>query len=201
MNWVSVDEVKNYADLMELSISRWEGDGTYPLLKNIIEASENFFQSQLKRNLVYEENFEKYYDGTGKKILILDEYPIIQLKQISFTGDVETIIDVEEITVDEERGILIYENGFPKGKRNIFVKMEKGWTSETIPKDLKQAMIYEILIQIISLSPDEVERQGLTSIRIGDVSKTFGGIYSNQLTFFQNEKEKMIKTYRSLLVS
>lgn len=198
MSFLTIDEVKEEMSALGISLSSWEGDGSFSRLQNLIDRTEKAIQKMLNRDLTYRTDFERFYDGTGKEVLVLLDYPIIKISSVSFVnGDISEVVDLSGITVDYEKGIL-FADLFPEGRRNIYVKGDFGY--EELPADLHEAFLYSVVLKTISLSPNENERIGLKSIRIGEVSKTYNGIFSNLKQDLSNQVNTILEKYRRNLV-
>ncbi len=67
--------------------------------------------------------------------------------------------------VYEDEGYIYYVNGFAKGNRNIIVKYTAGYSSTTMPADLKLAILEAV--KFVYQQRDE-DTEGVRSLRLGD---------------------------------
>jgi hypothetical protein len=101
-----------------------------------------FADTYIDRELLAKDHTE-YHDGTGTPELMLDHYPVNSTSatisafidwDFEFTSDDK--IDADDLFVDDERGILLYQNRvWPRGYRNVKVIYNAGYNS--VPYDLQ----------------------------------------------------------------
>ena len=66
--------------------------------------------------------------------------------------------------------VYLWENTFNSGHRNVLVEYTAGYTSSTVPADLKYAILYMCKALYQDVTGDA---EGLKSYSLGDISKTF----------------------------
>jgi hypothetical protein len=74
-----------------------------------------------------------------------------------------------EIDVDIDRGMVYLSSGFSPGKRNVYVSYVAGYSSSTMPEDLKLAI--KLTVKNLYKKWTE-EAWSLQSYRVGDISYT-----------------------------
>jgi hypothetical protein len=182
-------------------LSRWNSEGDYSRLENLIAATEKSLQEYLNRDLTFRENFSRDYDGSGKNSLILEDYPIIELKGISyidFNGSLCTF-ETQSINIDYNRGLLFMNNGnFPIGKRNIRVIGNFGFS--TLPVDLKQAFLDQIIIATIIRSPSDIDMGNIKSQRIGNWSSSYQGVFDGIVGDLNKSSKAILDKYKEILI-
>lgn len=104
---------------------------------------------------------EQTYNGHAQDVLYLNQYPV--------TDVAEVLIDDEEVDADDytvETEGIYYEDGWPKGRRNISVTYTAGYT--TMPADLHMAVTRLAADILVSIGTDGT----MLSEKIGDYSYT-----------------------------
>lgn len=92
-------------------------------------------------------------DGDGDQEILLPQFPLLELTGISIDGtavDIDAEIAAGDITIDEPAGIVFREAGFRRGRQNVVVTFEAGYTlpqedeesgaAPTLPRDLQLAV-------------------------------------------------------------
>ena len=81
-------------------------------------------------------------DWHGERIFFLKHYPIITFTSIEYRDWVTWSAVTDEYSVKKETGQVRFPYSIvPRGFDNVRVSYVAGWTSETVPADLKQAII------------------------------------------------------------
>lgn len=104
----------------------------------------------------------EYYDGSGSRMLLLKEYPLVELTGVVVveSDGTETTLDVDSFDMDAESGEVWFApwstegayGTFPQGKKNIKITYIGGYAlteieqaeetdSILIPEDLKEAVV------------------------------------------------------------
>jgi hypothetical protein len=123
----------------------------------------------------------EYYDGAGLKTLYLRAYPIVSIASVSYLSSVAsgaasyTAFDTGTYYTHATTGRLIRsgyvdfgfdadETSWPDGEANIQVVYQGGYTSGTLPEDLKEC-IYEVASMILHNRPGTREEQVTDELR------------------------------------
>lgn len=97
-----------------------------------------------------------------------------------------------DFEVDAKRGMIYSPFGFPSGVQNIYINYTAGYTSTTMPNDLKLAVL--IIIKNIYQSRSE-ESFGMTGYSVSGISVSF-----EQEAMPKQAKDILDRGYRRLLV-
>lgn len=132
----SLEAVKLYLKLNTVQLSEEE----ITLLEDLINACSTAIENYCGRKFK-EQTFEEEYDGTGKRHLLLNQYPVKLINSISVDDDV---LDPGEYKIKKNNGVLIRNNSiWPVGDINIFVSYTAGLTE--IPSPLELACKYYVM--------------------------------------------------------
>lgn len=137
-NIISVDEFADYLGD--------DGSTNYGRYELIINAVSHLFNSYTNRKLKSRQLTE-YYDGNGGTVLYVDSYPIV-----SVSTDIDIRVDTDRsystsdkitstnIVIDSEEGRIRLENdSFDSGEHSVKIVYTAGYTTATMPWDLKYA--------------------------------------------------------------
>ena len=125
-------------------------------------------------------------NGDGTRTLILSKMPIIAITSVeNVPGGVS--LDLDDVEIDES-GIMYRVDGstWPCGFRNWKITYTYGYTSGTVPPDVKTA-IYQLGRSWYE-SPD----RGVSQVRQGDTSMSF--------TEFPADVQRVIRRHRHAVV-
>ena len=137
----SLDNVKSYLNIPTLTITQ---DAT---LERMINASSAKIETFLDRKILKRE-FTEYQDGRSSDRILLREWPADKPTELwidndSVFTDTNNQIATSDYVLEDEIGVqLINGRGFGKGRRNIKVVYEAGYT--TVPYDIEEACIMTV---------------------------------------------------------
>ncbi len=135
-------------------------------LEELINSSSDFAESFCRRKFTSQAHVE-YRDGNGRLDLFVREFPITVFTSL-ILFDFYTQTDI--YTYDEHTDYEVYldqakiymPGGFAQGHKNFKVSYTAGYTSATMPEDLKHAVK-----EICKLLYFKRDKQGVASERIG----------------------------------
>lgn len=136
----TLQEVKDYLDIQGTNTT------SNTVIGGLCDAVSSIADAYCGRTLESTTHTE-YYSAYGSSYLVLNNYPITSVSgvydDVSRVWDDDTIIDSADYIVDSN---IIYLNGyyFSGGAKAVKVVYTAGYTSNTIPQDLKQAAIMEV---------------------------------------------------------
>lgn len=165
---------KEWATALQIDFSAWSDT----LLTDILNNATNWIRNYTNRQLD-KQTFDEKYDGDGSDILVLRQYPIILLNSVKI-GTTLTVADLPLANPqrDDPAGILYAQQlrispfaVWPVGRQNIQVNYDAGL--DPIPADLIDAERKVALINLVALNPEEFEREGIRTERVGDHAITF----------------------------
>lgn len=161
------------------------------LIETLRDMTETFVEKYIGMSLSFS-NYKEYYDGNGSKSLMLNKYPVTSITEIKFYNWDRTTYVVQDTSYYifyETLGEIYHIYGFPKGKKNIYVDYNAGYTD--IPEDYKyviKAIVKRLYQQYTNNS------EGIKSWSLGDLSIT-----KNDL-FFSDEISLIINKYRKIII-
>lgn len=124
----TLDAVKGY---LKINYDQFTDDET---LEELINACSTAIENYCRRKFKVQSHDEEY-DGTGKKYLLLEQYPVTTITSVSING---VLLHPTEYKVKKSNGLLLRTNGFwPVGDININVVYTAGLSE--IPADLELA--------------------------------------------------------------
>jgi hypothetical protein len=87
-----------------------------------------------------------YLDGNGSDTINLPVWPITSMTSVSYdwTRAFTETLETTDYEIDENTGILTFLTCEPTGRRTIKIVAVAGWTSTTVPADIKMAMLEAI---------------------------------------------------------
>ncbi len=159
----------------------------------LINQATGFIETYCKRNFLRQTYTNEVYDGTGGDSLVLKQYPIVTVSDLSVNAG--TIGDPDWDTVESGRygfyddGRITFASAFqaflasdggtfiegPQRYRATYVagylidfNNENDPTKHTLPQDLEYACLL-----LVSGKMNLRKSGGLTSARVGDISMTF----------------------------
>ena len=155
------------------------------ILTRKINTFSDFMEKQLDRKLG-KQDYDQYYPGTGRQMLVLDQSPIVGTPDIYIN---EVLLETTEYQIadrDKEAGIIFKPNGWSwegyysgivgeptAPKRNIRVQYTAGYV---LPKDETEENprtlpydIEDLALQFIAEDYYKNGSQGLNSFSISDV--------------------------------
>lgn len=137
----SLDNVKSYLNIPTLTITQ---DTT---LERMINASSAKIETFLDRKIL-KRTFTEYQDGRSSDRILVKEWPAekpteLWIDSSSQFTDITTQLPDSDFVLEDEIGVqLINGRGFGKGRRNIKVVYEAGYT--TVPYDIEEACIMTV---------------------------------------------------------
>ncbi len=212
-----VDSCSIVARMGELGIATtgWTS-GSPSKLDSLILEKQREFERKTKRK--FEKQTETILiDGNGKDTIVLPNFPVNSITSIISLGCV--IGDDSDITsyrIDNSTGRVQAIGGgsnayvyFPEGFMNIQVIYDYGYEvipNNNIPDDIKDAVIFMVLLDVISRTPADWEKTGLANMKIADYSEGYaggeyyGGIYGAQKREWTKKVEEIIQNYKRILI-
>ena len=200
---ITIEEFKKY---MKLSDAIPEDETQF--IKQCIKAAVDEMNVYTNRRLVQLESdlsislteVTEYFDGYGTNILYLNNHPLVnfgsgtnELMYLENNTDWKDILQPPDTIANSvlvlSYGKLVLQKGytFPEGKKNIKVKYKSGYTSETVPADLKR-ICYELTTE-----------KFLNSMYCGESRLGIDyrdDVSGNRSKFFLLEYEKVLSRYR-----
>lgn len=174
MNICEIEEVKEWLGIKEDDTSK------DTILNIYIEGISEMIFGMIGRDILAQDYIEKY-PGTDTNSLVLQHYPVNEVKSIKYVSN-NTVIDIlekEEYEVNKKAGILykdfawwqvggnnLMSNGICFPKRHIKVEYNAGF--EKIPADLK-LLFLELLQQQYNFYNSKSGKEGLKSYSISDI--------------------------------
>ena len=161
------------------------------LIETLRDMTEVFIEKYVGMTPVLT-NYKEYYDGNGTKSLMLNKYPLTTITEIRFYNWDRTTYVVQDASYYinyETWGEIYHIYGFPKGKKNIYVDYNAGYTE--VPEDYKyilKAIVKRLYQQYTNNS------EGVKSYSLGDLSITKDDI------FFSDEISLIINKYRKIII-
>ena len=146
---INLSDVKSF-----LGITKTTDD---VVLYRIVQRADAYVKTECRRNFESAERTE-YYDGTYENVINANEYPITAISTIhddtTRTFDSTTLVASTDYTFDATSGQIFFDGHFLSvGVRNVKIKYTGGYTTATMPYDLKKAVIN-------IASADYIESQG-----------------------------------------
>ncbi|MFA5376870.1 MAG: hypothetical protein WC455_14060 [Dehalococcoidia bacterium] len=141
INLVTLAEAKSFIEGSTTGATTY--DSNY---ENIINAVSWRFNVEAGRHLKAQETTERY-DGNGGRELYLNNYPINSTGitcyiDSSYTFTTDYLIDSTDILIYASEGkIWRYDGTFPEGNLNIKIICNMGYSSSSMPEDLKRAAL------------------------------------------------------------
>lgn len=162
----TLSNVKTYLDI--------DGSGYDSILTSFCESADASIKAYLHRDLE-EAEYTEYYDGTGTSVLIFRKMPVTSTDNITsisyWDGDSYEALDSNDysrmLILPEQHGVYLEGYTFIKGKLNYKVVYTAGYTSDTMPEDIKRAF-RELVLLMYDNSP-------LKNRTVGKLNKVEGG--------------------------
>jgi len=209
-SWPTISDITSILSDLGIDIAPWTASDNAKLKVEIYKAQREF--ERLTRRKYEDATITEKLDGSGRETIILRYFPINSVTSISIIDIVnyQEVLTVSEYRVDNETGVVTLVSTqpqiisvFPLGNQNIEVVYNYGYT--TIPDDIKDAIIYMTVIQVIYRCPAEWEKLGLRSLRIAQYSESYGGdgasgIFGAQKQEWTNKIKQTIANYKRTLV-
>jgi len=102
----------------------------------------------------------------------------------------------DEFEVNENTGTIYHPVGFPKGHKNIYVSYSGGYTSTTLPDDLKQTILSCVNYNYNKFKDN---MQNIERYTIGDIEYWFSK-ESQKTAWLPNESKSVLGFYRRVMV-
>lgn len=132
---------KQVKDYMRINAADNELDN---LINDLIGRVSQLFQSYCGRNFVAQDYIE-YYDGQGRDVLFLDNYPVNSVASVyddtDWEWNSEDLIESTEYKIADKR-FIVFDTLLSNARQNVKVTYNAGFSS--IPDDLQQACIEEV---------------------------------------------------------
>ena len=129
----------------ELGISDTDSD---TLLTSLLNAVVALFEKKIDRTLESATYTEYHSSKANQNKVFLKNYPVTSITSIHDDPDWDygsgDLLDSDDYNYDDDSGIVYYDGYFYEGFNNIKVVYEAGYTSATIPKDIKQCLIRQM---------------------------------------------------------
>lgn len=187
--WADLDRITTILEDLGIDTTSWVAD-SHAKMKSVVLEAQREFEGRTRRKFEEATRTEKH-DGRKKNTLVLKYYPVSNIASIKILdvpiGQAPYILTGWRL--EEETGIVIatstlpvfgdpygtsYLGYFPEGKRNIEVEYTYGYPSGDIPEDIVDAIELMTVLDIMSRSPQDWEKEGLVSIRIAAYSESYG---------------------------
>lgn len=115
------------------------------LIEFFINASSEMLERECDRVLKAQTGLVEYQDGRGQNIILLKQYPVITVDELSVDNDSKfgplTQLDPTEYDVtDDQNAVVLLGGVFQKGYRNIRIEYSAGYA--TVPSDLEHACLW-----------------------------------------------------------
>ena len=179
-SWGTLADLKADAASLGIDLTSWND----AQLQRILDSAQRWIRAFTNRRLAPVESFVHKFNGDNRDALILREYPLVTLTGVRIVGAgaLQALnITASELNLDDEAAIVYISNirrfiniAWPRGRQNIEVDYTAGFTlaSDTglglIDIERKVA-----LITVIAQTPEEFERDGVQSEKVGDHTVTF----------------------------
>lgn len=189
MALITIDDIYTYLQQTYNPSAELEIDSLYDFLIDAVSVWIENVCNRTFNSTVYSTDL----DGTGTAVMVLPQYPIISLSDISIGNDYDGWVAFSNAAMSQVRikyteGELYYAGGFNEGWSNIKVGYIAGY--ETIPEDLKL-----LCIQIIVDLANQSEKDGtLESEKQGDYSYKIATVVEKS-----NKYQKVINLYRNVV--
>jgi len=140
---ITLTDVK---DELEIPASETSFDSRLDLLiEDVIAAAESEMQAKIEP--VIDEVV--YLDGGVSRLYL----PHLNVGNITIWSDYDeewdeaSLVDEEDYSIDSARGLVTMKDGmkFAPGLKTVKVKYDGGYTAPSLPKDLKRALIRQIV--------------------------------------------------------
>lgn len=161
------------------------------VMTRLCDVVTTLFDTYCNRTLLETEHTE-YYSCYGTNYIVLRNYPVTLITSVSddtnYVWDVDTIIDSDYYFLDNTilRLKNLYFANYPQSVQVIYTA---GYTTETLPEDLKQAAILEVA----HLYKKSSEGVSVVSRSTGESSITYN------ITNLQPTTKLVLDLYRSVL--
>lgn len=146
------------ASTLELSLYGFNG----LLFEELINSASEFIESYCSRKFV-SATYTEYYNGGNTNKLLLNQYPVTTLTSVQYwdyqsQGIIESYTEHTDYELYSNDGYLYKVSGWSKGTKNYKVVYVAGYSTSTMPSDLKNAC-KEICKYLYNLR----DKQGLSS--------------------------------------
>lgn len=131
------------------------------LLELLCEAASSFVLTYCNRDTFAITARTERYNGTGSRVLVVDNRPIVSVQSVSIYGkDVPASVDFGNGYIFDKTSITLYGSRFDKDIRNVEVSYTSGFA--TLPASIKQAVV-----EIVAEKYQRRTRLGVSSKSIG----------------------------------
>lgn len=136
----------------------------------LINAVSTMIESYCDRTFASTEHTE-YYDGNGDYVLITDHYPITEIDSIYddayWSWASSDLIDSDDYRIKDDNTI-VSQVKFATGVQNIKITYTAGYSSSTMPEDLKYACMQQVAYEL-----DRKDDKNLIQKTLPDGSVTY----------------------------
>lgn len=113
-------------------------------LEEIINAVSTFAEGFCKRNFT-SQAYTEYHNGHGKRRMRLNNFPVTAHTSVqSFdpydNSVISTLTENDEYVMENTEGVIFKYSGWTKGFKNYLINYTAGYSSTTMPEDLKYAV-------------------------------------------------------------
>lgn len=181
---ITVEEAKVFLE---------ESDSSHDAQITAILAGLDTYIKKYMNKSIEQTTYIELYDGSGEKELLLDNYPIISITALSDDIDKDnkkynSVIASGEILIHKTSGIIeLYNQSFTESQKNIYIKYIAGYTTATIPNDLKM-ILYEMISKKWKDYQDK--RYGMVSKSVLDENVSFS------LVDVTDQQRQILNLYR-----
>ncbi|MBA4406974.1 hypothetical protein C0389_06845 [bacterium] len=139
------------------------------LLEECINSASNQIENYCHRKFV-SAVYTEYYDGTSTIYLKLDNYPVTTLTSVEIwdyatQAVLQTLTNHQDYELMEDEGMIYQSSGFARGKKNYKIVYTAGYSTATMPEDLKNACK-----ELGKMEYFKRDKQGVAAERIGQYS-------------------------------
>jgi len=191
-DYCTVEDVRELLATYDLSELGEEAE-VESRIARLIEVTRSQIEAECNRDFHLHYLDTVKIGGTGNERLVLEEVPILFVREVRSAGEV---LKSEDLVVDGSLGLIVKKAGeFPVGVENVEVQVTWGYV--TPPADIAYA--HAKLVAAELLAQLQGESGGVESTKIGDyqVSYEAGGRFAQQVERFKSEAYRTLALYRS----
>lgn len=123
--------------ILKISAEQTKDDS---ILEDLINACSSVIENYCERKFKEQTYIDEEYDGTGRKHILLKQYPVKSIDNVKID---DVVLDPSEYRVKKSNGMLVKNYIWPLGDINVTVTYTAGYTE--IPADLELACRFFIM--------------------------------------------------------
>jgi hypothetical protein len=167
------------------------------LATSLIAAAVAYVENALGYSLEEAETTE-YFDGEFNRLWLNTTAPVSTVTLAQYNSITSAYDDIDSLYVRTNGNQVYTSLSLPHGFQSVRATYTTGWTAETLPADLKQALIDLVGIKLqevtnYSSNPDDPTGDG-TDATIGALKKVSSGSYTEEYGSAGNEAVWKAKT-------